>query len=71
MTTNRPYQAAHEPEYAVKIINTLSRNRLDPKVVAALTKIFERGDLRMHRTGAVTESEVEQAQAAAAPVAGD
>jgi putative nucleotidyltransferase with HDIG domain len=58
MTTNRPYQAAHEPEYAVKIINTLGRNRLDPKVVAALTKIFERGDLRMHRAATVKEADV-------------
>jgi putative nucleotidyltransferase with HDIG domain len=55
MTTNRPYQAAHEPEYAIKIINTLGRNRLDPKIVAALTKIFERGDLRMHRSAVVKE----------------
>jgi putative nucleotidyltransferase with HDIG domain len=69
MTTNRPYQAAHEPEYAVKIINTLARNRLDPKVVAALTKIFERGELRVHRAGAVTEAEAETAKVAV--VSGD
>ncbi len=56
MTTNRPYQAAHDPEYAVKIINTLGRNRLDPKAVAALTKIFERGDLRMHRSAVIREA---------------
>lgn len=61
MTTNRPYQAAHEPEYAVKIINTLGRNRLDPTVVAALTKIFERGELRMHRAAVVKEPEVDAA----------
>jgi putative nucleotidyltransferase with HDIG domain len=75
MTTNRPYQAAHEPEYAVKIINTLGRNRLDPKVVAALTRIFERGELRMHRSAAVNEAAVAaakaEAQAKAEPVAGD
>jgi len=59
MTTNRPYQAAHEPEYAVKIINTLGRNRLDPNVVAALTKIFERGELRMHRAAVIKETPVE------------
>ena len=64
MTTNRPYQAAHEPEYAVKIINTLARNRLDPKVVAALTKIFERGELRVQRAGAVNEAEAETAKVA-------
>ncbi|HVZ18813.1 MAG TPA: hypothetical protein VG897_16980, partial [Terriglobales bacterium] len=44
------------PEYAVKIINTLGRNRLDPKAVAALTKIFERGDLRMHRSAVIREA---------------
>jgi putative nucleotidyltransferase with HDIG domain len=74
MTTNRPYQAAHEPEYAVKIINTLGRNRLDPKVVAALTKIFERGDLRMHRSAAVSEADVAAAVSEAkteAAIAGD
>lgn len=74
MTTNRPYQAAHEPEYAVKIINTLGRNRLDPKVVAALTKIFERGDLRMHRSATVTEADVATAEVETkreAAVAGD
>lgn len=74
MTTNRPYQAAHEPEYALKIINTLTRNRLDPKVVAALTKIFERGELRVQRAGAVKEAETQAAAAAASasiPVAGD
>jgi len=57
MTTNRPYQAAHEPEYAIKIINTLARNRLDPKVAGALTKIFERGELRIHRAGVIKQSE--------------
>lgn len=71
MTTNRPYQAAHEPEYAIKIINTLSRNRLDPKAASALTRIFERGELRVQRAGAVKEVELEDAKAAAAPVAGD
>ena len=67
MTTNRPYQAAHEPEYAVKIINTLARNRLDPRVVAALTKIFERGELRMHRAAVIKES-VPQPAPVPAPV---
>ena len=64
MTTNRPYQAAHEPEYALKIINTLSRNRLDPRAAGALTKIFERGELRIHRAAVIKEPEP---QAASAP----
>ena len=45
MTTNRPYQSAKEPEYAIQIINTLTRNKFDPNVVAALTSIFERGEI--------------------------
>jgi putative nucleotidyltransferase with HDIG domain len=61
MTTNRPYQSAHEPEYALKIINTLAKNRLDPRVVAALTKIFERGDLRVQRAAMVKEASLEPA----------
>jgi putative nucleotidyltransferase with HDIG domain len=71
MTTNRPYQTAHEPEYAIKIITTLSKNRLDPQVVGALTRIFERGELRVQRAGAVNEAEIEEAKPAAVPVAGD
>ena len=63
MTTNRPYQAAHEPEYALKIINTLSRNRLDPRAAGALTKIFERGELRMHRAAVIKEPEPQAAPA--------
>lgn len=69
MTTNRPYQAAREPEYAVKIINTLSKNRLDPKVVAALTKIFERGDLRLRQAAAVSEADLVADQELSAPEA--
>ncbi len=45
MTTDRPYQAAMEPEYVVRIINSLARTKFDPKVVAALTAVFQRGEL--------------------------
>jgi HD-GYP domain-containing protein (c-di-GMP phosphodiesterase class II) len=54
ITTNRPYQTAHEPAYAVRIINSLANKRFDPKVVAALTSVFYRGDLRV-RTVATTD----------------
>jgi HD-GYP domain-containing protein (c-di-GMP phosphodiesterase class II) len=63
MTTNRPYQAAMDPEYVVRIINSLANTKFDPRVVAAITSVFERGALRLHRAGAVSE---EQASAAAA-----
>jgi putative nucleotidyltransferase with HDIG domain len=45
ITTNRPYQAAHDPAYAVRIISSLAGKRFDPKAVGALTTVFHRGDL--------------------------
>ena len=68
MTTNRPYQAARPPEYAVKIIKTLAQNKFDPQVVAALERVFERGDLNLRRAAVVEEP---MAAAAAASDAGD
>src|SRR5947209_2947796 len=62
MTTNRPYQAAMDPEYVIRIINSLANTKFDPHVVAAMTKVFESGKLRIHRAAAVTG---EQAEAAA------
>jgi putative nucleotidyltransferase with HDIG domain len=49
VTTNRPYQQAHDPVEAIRIINSLVNKRLDPKCVAALTTVFERGDIRIQR----------------------
>jgi len=63
MTTNRPYQAAMDPEYVVRIINSLATNKFDPRVVAAITSVFEKGKLRLHRAGVVSAE-----QAAAGPV---
>ncbi|PYX94051.1 MAG: hypothetical protein DMG67_02515 [Acidobacteria bacterium] len=81
MTTNRPYQAAMDPEYVIRIINSLAATKFDPRVVAALTAVFERGVLRMHRAATVTGEEVAAAAGgdvdavavavAAPPVAGD
>jgi HD-GYP domain-containing protein (c-di-GMP phosphodiesterase class II) len=63
MTTNRPYQAAMDPEYVVRIINSLVNTKFDPRIVAALTAVFERGDFRVRRAATVTP---EQAQVATA-----
>jgi putative nucleotidyltransferase with HDIG domain len=63
MTTNRPYQAAMDPEYVVRIINSLVNTKFDPRIVAALTAVFERGDFRVRRAATVTP---EQAQVAIA-----
>ena len=55
MTTNRPYQAAREAEYAIRIISSLTNTKFDPRVVTALTSVFERGALHVHRAAVVTE----------------
>jgi putative nucleotidyltransferase with HDIG domain len=63
MTTNRPYQAAMDPEYVIRIINSLAATKFDPHVVAAMTKVFESGKLRIQRAAVVTG---EQAASSAA-----
>jgi len=49
LTTNRPYQHAHDPKDALRIIHSLSGKRLDPTAVTALTAIYERGGIRVQR----------------------
>jgi HD-GYP domain-containing protein (c-di-GMP phosphodiesterase class II) len=49
LTTNRPYQKAHDPEETMRIIQNLSGQRLDPKAVAALQTVIERGEIRLPR----------------------
>jgi HD-GYP domain-containing protein (c-di-GMP phosphodiesterase class II) len=63
MTTNRPYQAAMDPAYVVRIINSLASTKFDPRVVAALTAVFERGGFRLQRAATVTEEQVAAAAA--------
>lgn len=47
LTTTRPYQQAHDPKEALRIIQSLSGKRLDPAPVAALITIYERGDIEV------------------------
>lgn len=49
LTTNRPYQQAHDAEAALRIIHSLSGKRLDPDAVAALDAIYARGEIRIQR----------------------
>jgi HD-GYP domain-containing protein (c-di-GMP phosphodiesterase class II) len=49
LTTNRPYQHAHDPKDALRIIHNLSGKRLDPTAVAALTAIYERGEISIQQ----------------------
>ncbi|MBV9608949.1 MAG: hypothetical protein JO187_05280 [Acidobacteria bacterium] len=55
MTTNRPYQAAMDPEYVVKIINSLVNTKFDPEVVTALTAAFVRGEVQVRRVATVPD----------------
>ncbi len=54
LTTNRPYQKAHEPMEALRIIQNLSGQRLDPRAVAALLAVFQRGEIRILKSLAQT-----------------
>jgi HD-GYP domain-containing protein (c-di-GMP phosphodiesterase class II) len=47
LTTNRPYQQAHESQDALRIIHSLSGKRLDPVAVAALDAVFQRGEIQL------------------------
>jgi HD-GYP domain-containing protein (c-di-GMP phosphodiesterase class II) len=67
MTTNRPYQAAMDPEYVIRIINSLAATKFDATVVAAMTKVFETGKLRIHRAATVSGEEASAAAAVSAP----
>jgi HD-GYP domain-containing protein (c-di-GMP phosphodiesterase class II) len=49
LTTNRPYQTAHTPDEALKIIQNLAGKRLDPAPVAALLAVYARGEIRIQR----------------------
>jgi HD-GYP domain-containing protein (c-di-GMP phosphodiesterase class II) len=49
LTTNRPYQQAHTPDQALKIIQNLAGKRLDPVCVAALMAVYGRGEIRIQR----------------------
>ncbi|ABF42336.1 metal dependent phosphohydrolase [Candidatus Koribacter versatilis Ellin345] len=68
MTTNRPYQAAADPEYVVRIINSLANTKFDPRCVAAFTAVFQRGQVHVKRD--VPMPAVAMAAAAPLPVAG-
>jgi HD-GYP domain-containing protein (c-di-GMP phosphodiesterase class II) len=50
LTTNRPYQRAHDPVEALHIIQSLSGQRLDPGAVAALLAVFQRGEIRIQKS---------------------
>ncbi len=64
LTTNRPYQTAHTPDQALNIIHNLVGKRLDPTAVAALQTVYDRGDIRLHRTVVLKAPAMVQAEVA-------
>lgn len=52
ITTNRPYQKAYEPAFAVQKIRELAGQRFDAKVVTAFLKAFEAGRIQLRRPNA-------------------
>jgi HD-GYP domain-containing protein (c-di-GMP phosphodiesterase class II) len=74
LTTNRPYQQAHDAVDALRIIENLSGQRLDPKAVTALMAVFYRGDIRLQKPparsapAAAPSSKPAPAAVSAAPV---
>ena len=67
MTTNRPYQAAMDMEYVIRIINSLANTKFDPDVVAAMTRVFESGKLGVKPAATVPTEEVESIPTPATP----
>ena len=49
LTTNRPYQKAHDPLEAMRIIQNLSGQRLDSRAVAALLAVYQQGEIRIQK----------------------
>jgi len=66
LTTNRPYQQAHDSVDALRIIHNLAGKRLDPQAVAALTAVYERGEIRIQRIAVPVPAQVAAAAAATA-----
>jgi HD-GYP domain-containing protein (c-di-GMP phosphodiesterase class II) len=49
LTTNRPYQRAYDPLEALRVIQNLSGQRLDPKAVIALVAVYQRGEIHIQK----------------------
>jgi len=66
LTTNRPYQKAHDPVEALRIIENLSGQRLDPGAVTALMAVFYRGDIKIQKSPPPVVVSTERAASASA-----
>ena len=57
ITTNRPYQNAYTPDYAVETITKLTGSRFDAKVVTAFLRAFEQGAVAVEDAKPIVETE--------------
>ncbi len=53
LTTTRPYQKAHDETETMRIIQNLSGQRLDPRAVAALIAVLQRGEISLQNSNAL------------------
>lgn len=63
ITTNRPYQKASGPDYALQIIKKLTGSRFDAKIVTAFLLAYDAGHIRMDPPAAETMPSPNQAVA--------
>lgn len=66
LTTNRPYQQAHDPQEALRIIRSLSGKRLDPHAVTSICAIYDRGEIRVTSAAESVAPSVEAPEVAVA-----
>ncbi len=45
-----------DPEYVIRIINSLANTKFDPIVVSCLTRVFQSGKLKLRRAAVVDPS---------------
>ncbi len=57
ITTNRPYQRAYEPEFAVERITELAGQRFDAKVVTAFLQAFKSGEIQIREAPPVAPAD--------------
>jgi HD-GYP domain-containing protein (c-di-GMP phosphodiesterase class II) len=50
ITTNRPYQRAYAPAFAVETITKLAGSRFDAKIVTAFLRAFQAGEIETRQT---------------------
>jgi|CXWL01.1.fsa_nt_gi HD-GYP domain-containing protein (c-di-GMP phosphodiesterase class II) len=58
ITTNRPYQRAYTPQFAVETITKLTGTRFDAKVTTAFLRAFQAGDIVVPRPQPVPDPAV-------------